>query len=247
MPNTFFQFKQFLLHQDRCAMKVTTDGCLFGAWVAEMANRTLTASYGKDEPGVLDIGTGTGLLSLMFAQKNRNAIIEAIEIDEKAAEQARENAGHAPWSDRIHVVQADVKEHAFNHSFDIIISNPPFYEKELTAPGHRKNIAHHGEGLLLEDLFQIIQMNLAPEGRFFVLLPFKREKEILPLLTRCRLDALQMVVVKQSTSHAPFRVMVEGTHCGETDIAPVHTELSIRNEINAYTPEFKWLLDDFYL
>src|SRR4026209_2804349 len=113
-------------------MKVTTDACLFGAWVArEVESKKLKAD------NVLDIGTGTGLLTLMFAQKNTEASILAIEIDKEAAEQAAENAEASPWKDRIQIVNADVIAFPFNKKYDLIISNPPFYENELRSGSER--------------------------------------------------------------------------------------------------------------
>jgi tRNA1Val (adenine37-N6)-methyltransferase len=142
MANSFFQFKQFIIHQDRCAMKVTTDACLFGAWVAKEVG-----GQKSEVETILDIGTGTGLLSLMLAQKT-NATIDSVEIDEAAAEQAQENANASLWKDRIFVMPGDAKDMAYTFckNFDIIISNPPFYENELTSSDHQKNLAHHHRG-----------------------------------------------------------------------------------------------------
>src|SRR5258705_6346666 len=151
MANSYFKFKQFTIHQDRCAMKVTTDACLFGAWVA------IEAGILESEDGsILDIGAGTGLLSLMLAQKT-NVSIDSVEIDEAAAKQARENADASPWKERIFVMPGDAKYMAYTlcKNFDIIISNPPFYENELASPDHHKNIAHHDGGLLLDELLQV--------------------------------------------------------------------------------------------
>src|SRR5215213_7485932 len=100
MPNSFFKFKQFTVHHDRCAMKVTTDACVFGAWSAEEIRHL-------DPKQILDIGVGSGLLSLMIAQKNE-AAIDAVEIDKEAAEQARENIQASPWKDHIHVTNENV-------------------------------------------------------------------------------------------------------------------------------------------
>jgi tRNA1Val (adenine37-N6)-methyltransferase len=123
MSNSYFQFKQFIIHQDRCAMKVTTDGCLFGS---------LSPTLIKEERviNVLDIGTGTGLLSLMLAQAKHNAYIDAIEIDKDAFEQACQNVEVSPWGGRIKVFHADARDNEFPHKYDLIISNPPFYEKD---------------------------------------------------------------------------------------------------------------------
>src|SRR6187401_331254 len=104
MANSYFQFKQFTIHQDQCAMKVTTDACLFGAWVAEEINNEKLIIN-----NCLDIGAGTGLLALMVAQKNREIEIEAIEIDKDAAEQAKDNVASSSWKEQINIIQADVK------------------------------------------------------------------------------------------------------------------------------------------
>src|SRR5262245_3491214 len=131
MANNYFQFKQFTIHQDRCAMKVTTDSCLFGAWVASRE------SAARSSPGtrrrILDIGGGTGLLALMLAQRT-NAFIDSIEIDKDAFQQAEENVKASPWSDRISLYHGDAREFSFQHKYQTIICNPPFYEKELKSP-----------------------------------------------------------------------------------------------------------------
>ncbi|MDP4263910.1 MAG: methyltransferase, partial [Bacteroidota bacterium] len=137
MANNYFQFKQFIIHQDRCAMKVTTDACLFGAWAAKRIRNS-----GDRTLNMLDIGTGTGLLSLMIAQQC-DALIDAIEIDKVAAGQAEENVTSSPWKEKIRITQGDIKYFAKSSSsrYDIVICNPPFYENELVSPSHEKNIA----------------------------------------------------------------------------------------------------------
>jgi len=141
MANPFFQFKQFIVYHDRCAMKVTTDSCVFGAWVAgDMAReeRKITTA--------LDIGSGTGLLSLMIAQKN-DLDIDAVEIDKEASLQSQENIAASPWKDRIQVENEDARQFRGVSKYDCIVSNPPFYENELTSERKTKNIAHHSEEL----------------------------------------------------------------------------------------------------
>src|SRR5688572_25058776 len=138
MPNTYFQFKQFTIHQDRSAMKVTTDACLFGAWCATEIN--------QDNKRLLDIGTGTGLLSLMIAQKNK-LLIDAVEIEEQAAVQAVENVKASPWKESVHVIHKNIRDFNSEKKYNYIISNPPFYENELSGERMEKNIAHHDAGL----------------------------------------------------------------------------------------------------
>ncbi|HJS54591.1 MAG TPA: methyltransferase [Chitinophagaceae bacterium] len=242
MANSFFQFKQFLIHQDRCAMKVTTDACLFGAW--------LTDEVGNQESAVnsvLDIGTGTGLLGLMFAQKNPEAKIDAIEIDKGAAEQARINVDSSPWKEQINIVQADTKLFPFEKRFDLIMSNPPFYEKEIRSATDNKNIAHHGKELKLEELFRIIKNNLAADGNFFLLLPYKRNEEIRKLLKDHELQISKLLFVRQSVKHGYFRIMLKGKLSEEKDEETEFDEMSIWNENQQYTKEFTQLLNDYYL
>lgn len=119
MSNSYFQFKQFIIHQDACAMKVCTDACLFGAWVANKVQKLKPNS-------VLDVGAGTGLLSLILAQKT-DAIIHAVEIDDEAAKQAEDNFKSSPWSNRIKIINQPVQNIKITGKYDFILSNPPFF------------------------------------------------------------------------------------------------------------------------
>jgi len=242
MPNPYFQFKQFTIHQQRSAMKVTTDACLFGAWVAKEVKIDPDSHQEKDK-NVLDIGTGTGLLSLMYVQKNPDVIIDAIEIDKDAYEQAKENVAGSPWNNRIHVLPGNVKAFSFEKKYDLIISNPPFYENELRSGDSKKNIAHHHEGLLLRELLQIIQTNLSSTGIFCLLIPYKRNKELKILLKD--FSVLQMTFVRQSPEHDYFRIMLMGELKRETET--MIDEISIRDSTQQYTREFTELLKDYYL
>jgi tRNA1Val (adenine37-N6)-methyltransferase len=242
LSNSFFHFKQFTIHQDRCAMKVTTDACLFGAWAArEEGNREEGI-----ERTVLDIGGGTGLLSLMIAQQARGARIDIIELDTLASGQAAENVNKSPWANRIGVIHSDAKEYIFKKKYDTIVSNPPFYENELTGPAKEKNLAHHDAGLLLEDVFDLIENNLAPQGHFFLLLPAKREPQIEGLLKAHGLALIQICKVKQTPTHSPFRLMLEGRHSGDKLDGAAINEMIIKNETGKYTAEFILLLKEYY-
>jgi len=242
MPNSFFQFKQFTVHQDKCAMKVTTDACLFGAWVANEVR-----SMSSEVRNALDIGTGTGVLALMLAQKNAAAVIDAIEIDEDAAAQAEKNIAGSPWNGRIHVIRGDARAHEYNRKYDIIISNPPFYEREPKGSDMRKNMAHHNEGLLLPELLHIIKKSLKPGGNFFLLLPYKRNDEIRSMLTRPEFSVRQIILVRPSVNHDYFRIVLSGAkeYGGENET--IMEDISIKDEYDRYTPEFVNLLKDYYL
>ena len=222
-------------------MKVTTDACLFGAWVAneDKGEKIITKN-------VLDIGTGTGLLSLMYAQKNLSATIDAIEIDEEAYRQARENTAASPFAERINILHDDVKNFTFSKRYDCIISNPPFYEKEIRSGNEKKNIAHHHSGMVLEELLTIIKVNLSSPGRFYLLLPFKRNEEIKKILLKQDLPVSKIVFVNQSTKHSYFRIMISGILKKSQDETLIE-EISIWDDQQQYTKEFKELLADYYL
>ena len=238
MPNPYFQFKQFTVYHDRCAMKVTTDACLFGAWVAENCQQSTVNSQ-----RLLDIGTGTGLLSLIVAQKNSGAQIDAVEIDVEAAAQATENVKASPFAAAIMVHHGDITQWE-KGAYDIILSNPPFYEKEIPSTQQGKNIAHHSEGLRLESLFQIIEEKLKDTGQFYLLLPYKRRHDIDRQLQQTGLYLEKLVVVHPAVENAPFRLLLKG---GKRPTPTQNETLSIYTEARAYTPEFVSLLKDYYL
>lgn len=240
-------------------MKVTTDGCLFGAWAAgELRVKSRESGVAlrqaqdlelgvMSRDHVLDIGAGTGLLSLMIAQENPKLIIDAIEIDKEAYEQAKENIKGSPWSDRIHVIHSDIKEFQSQQQYDIIVSNPPFYENELKSGNSKKNKAHHDDALLLDDLLTIIQQHLKPNGQFYLLLPYKRNSEIDSSIAKNKLNIKQKLLVKQSTQHNYFRILLSGTHAENKNADFTTSEIAIRNDEESYTPQFITLLKDYYL
>ncbi len=240
MANSYFRFRQFTINQDRCAMKVTTDGCLFGAWTVRELQEHV-----KERPvtDLLDIGTGTGLLSLMIAQELVTSIM-AVEIDDAAAEQAKENVTAAPWQDRIRVVQGDIRGWDPGKKFDVIVSNPPFYENELASPGRGRNMAHHAGGLLLRELIDEVKRLLAAEGVFCVLLPAKRAVEVEQRFGDAGLNVYKKAVVHASPSHSPSRVMyVLGFEPREAE----EKTIFIRGEDGGYSEEFRGLLGGYYL
>ena len=143
-------------------MKVTTDACLFGAWATN-------EMQGLNLAHILDMGTGTGLLALMVAQKT-HASIDAVEIDPAAAEEAEENIKKSPWLDRIRLMQQDIRTFVPGKLYDVIICNPPFYENELASENVKKNLAHHNTEWSLREVFDNIYRLLNAKGTFFLLL-----------------------------------------------------------------------------
>jgi tRNA1Val (adenine37-N6)-methyltransferase len=245
MANNYFRFKEFIVHQDLCAMKVTTDACLFGAWVTAQIERTGADPIdGPIAPRILDIGAGTGLLALMIAQKTSGPI-DAIELDTVAAGQAGENFSLSPWKERLRIFNGDILEFPLSANYSTIVSNPPFYENELRSPDERKNMAHHDGGLLLDKLAGIVKQTLAPGGRFYLLAPYKRLDEVERLLEENGLYPSKIVRVRPSEKHDYFRIMVEAE---DRPSGQVQTEdISVWNAQQKYTPAFVELLKDYYL
>lgn len=237
MPNPYFQFKQFCVRHDRCAMKVTTDGCLFGAWVAQQV-------AGKQWAAALDIGAGSGLLSLMVAQQNL-VNIDAIELEPEAASQAAENIAASPWRQQVTVITADVLQYPFAHRYELIFSNPPFYESELASTHKGRKLAHHGGGLLLRDLFAQTFALLAKGGKAYFLLPAKREAEIFGLMRDTGFHLEQVVRVHQSPAHEAFRLMIQVSKEPATIVQ--QNKLLICAEGRNYSQAFTDLLKDYYL
>lgn len=237
MSNDYFQFKQFIVHQQKAAMKVCTDACLFGAWVGKMVsvnNFTIDAK-------ALDIGTGTGLLSLMLAQQFPGTI-DAIDIDNGAATQAVENIAGSKWNNRISVQQSSLEDWENKH-YNLIICNPPFYEQDLKSPDIQRNLALHDSGLTLETLWENITRCLLPDGLFAVLLPYHRLNECLQFAGNHGFYLYEKIEVKQTEKHAPFRVMLL---FGREKKVTVHESMLIKKEA-AYSSEFIALLKDYYL
>lgn len=237
MANSYFRFKQFTVHQQAAGMKVTTDACLFGAWAAHHMQKGPETFF-----KTLDIGTGTGLLSLMMAQKVETQI-DAVEIEKGAALQASENFARSTWSDRLNVIEGDVQKLKLPQ-YNCIISNPPFYERELASPDKQRQIAHHGSGLKLQSLLRIIENGLKVDGTFYLLLPTKRQKDFETFLASSHLQAHDIVWVQQTPTHVPFRMMVKG---GKLKQEVTVQNIIIKDEKGQYTPTFVALLQDYYL
>lgn len=239
MANNWFQFKQFRIQQDACAMKVTTDACLFGAWVSNLLPNS------ENTTQALDIGTGTGLLSLMLAQQHKCMQIDAIEIDHAAAEQANMNTVTSVFAGQIKVHNTDVFDFVPNHLYDFILSNPPFHQQHLKGTGTAKNIAHHDEGLTVEKLLPKAAGLLKSNGQLALLIPFYRQAEIIQSANRHHLFAKEICTVKQSSQHPYFRTML--FLCKQKNASARHTIISICDELPNYSSAFKNLLQPYYL
>jgi tRNA1Val (adenine37-N6)-methyltransferase len=249
MANSYFKFKQFTIHQDKCAMKVCTDACLFGALVAGCRTclplgRFPAIAKDGQVTHCLDIGTGTGLVSLMIAQKNGTIKIDAIEIDEQAAMQAKGNIIASPWADNIQVFNEDILSFSADKKYDCIFSNPPFFEDDLLSADHTKNKAKHDTSLSLIQLLEVIDKHLDPKGFFAVLLPYHRVDYFIEEATRFGLFLSKKILVKQTLKHKFFRGIL---FFNRKETEPQSMEIIIKDTEHNYTPEFTAALKDYYL
>ena len=153
-----FKFKHFEIHQDRCAMKVGTDGVLLGAW----------ALGGKR---ILDIGSGTGLISLMMAQRYPEAQVVGIDLDAEACAEARENVAASPFADRVNIVDCRLQDYESAEKFDAIVSNPPFFLNSLKNPDSKRSMARHADSLPFRELFRGVKLLLSDDGVFSAIVP----------------------------------------------------------------------------
>lgn len=236
MSNNYFAFKQFTVWQSDCALKVCTDACLFGSWAAHHLTNNPPTS-------ILDIGTGTGLLSLLLAQKLPRAFIDAVELDPAAAAQAASNALATGWNIQVH--NTDIKNYG-GKKYQHIISNPPFFENDLKSEHALKNQAMHSTTLTLQTLFTCVDDLLEPAGSFSVLLPFARAIEVEALAGAHGFDVAHKAVVQQTPNHAPFRVMYIFSKTGIINDQASETSIMIK-ENDQYTPAFISFLKDYYL
>ena len=234
MSNNYFSFKQFTVHQSDCALKVCTDACLFGAWVA--------AHVKDDAPTtILDIGTGTGLLSLLIAQKIPSAVIDAVELDPAAAAQAASNALTTGWNIKVH---NSAIENFSGTSYQHIISNPPFFSNDLKSDDALRNTAMHSTTLTLELLFTCAVKLLDKGGSFSVLIPYTRATELEKLAAQFGLTIFKKALVQQTPAHDPFRAMYI---LSSAVTSPAEVEQIIIKENEQYTASFATYLKDYYL
>jgi tRNA1Val (adenine37-N6)-methyltransferase len=237
MANTFFNFKQFTIHQNLCAMKVCTDACLFGAW---LANHFKNTNYTQ----LLDVGTGTGLLTLMLAQNNINFSFTGVELDAAAYTQATQNIQQAPFKNNITLINSNILQYNPKKQFDVVFSNPPFFENSLPSQQKNEVVAKHSSTLTLAQLFLQAKKLVQPNGSFAILLPYYRHTEVLNIAQAHNLFLHQCCLVSQTTAHNYFRGMYIFT---KTKSVPQTTAIAIKDVANNYTPEFTSLLQPYYL
>lgn len=219
-------------------MKVCTDSCLLGAWVAAKIEKKVL-----QPENILDIGSGTGLLSLMLAQKSK-ARIDAIEIDENSYLQTKDNFNKSKWANHLHAFHSDIKNWTFPLKYDLIISNPPFFENDLKSDNPPKNLAKHHDGLNLNGLLQSITHHLAEDGKFALLLPYHRITFFKKMAADNHFFIQEECLVQQTPAHSFFRGLLLFSTQKEVAITK---ELIIKAKEGNYTQDFDELLQDYYL
>lgn len=231
-----FQFKKFTINQDRCAMKVGTDGVLLGAW-CPIDNNTFS---------ILDIGAGTGILSLILAQRSNAFQIDAIEIDEDAYEQCLENFESSPWGDRLFCFHAGLDEFVEEpeDEYDLIISNPPFYTEDYKTENEQRDLARFSDALPFEDLVEAANLLLSENGIFAVIIPFKEEEKFIALANDFELYPFKITRVKGTPTTEIKRSLLAFS---KTQKQTLVDELIIETTRHQYTEEYIDLTKDFYL
>ena len=234
---SLFNFKQFSVQQHKTAMKVGTDGVLLGAWCPIENNPN----------SILDIGTGTGLIALMLAQRTTAQQIDALEIDEDAYEQATENFENSPWNDRLFCFHAGLDEFVDDpeDEYDLIVSNPPFYSEDVKTDNEQRNLARFQDALPFEELVEAADLLLSENGIFAVIIPYKEEERFIDLCAELELFPIKMTRVKGSHTTPIVRSLLAFKRFELTTLTA--NELVVEINRHEYTDDYINLTQDFYL
>lgn len=236
MPNDYFRFKQFSIHHDRCAMKVGTDGVLLGAWGCVDGRR------------ILDIGTGTGLIALMSAQRNPDAQVLGIDIDEQAISQARENIARSPFSNRVNCIGQDILTYQSATSFDAILCNPPFFTEDTLPDDTGRALARNSKCLPFSDLIRKVSCLLADEGTFSVIIPYLSMTEFVACCLSEGLHLCRRCIVRTTARKPPRRVLLSFSKCYANSDATCQEEvMCLCSDDGGRSNDYKELTKDFYL
>lgn len=245
MASDFFRFKQFTIWHDKCGMKVGTDGVLLGAWIDTKA----------EAKRILDIGTGSGLIAIMLAQRCE-AEIDAIDIDQSAVEQAKGNADKCPWSSRIHIYQSSLQDWAQTkgnetidkeRKYDLIVSNPPYFQNSLKNPNKNREMARHTDTLSYRELILNSAELLATNGRIGLILPAEAEQDIAQLCAEYGLKISRLCHVYSKEGKSIKRILIEAVKSAEK-ITDVHAEtFYIEGKESPRSEEYARITQDFYL
>jgi len=234
--STSFKFKQFTINQERCAMKIGTDGVLLGAW----------SSINHNPFSILDIGAGTGVVSLMLAQRSFAELIDAIEIDDDTYEQCAENFENSPWNDRLFCYHASLDQFTqeIDDKYDLIVSNPPFYSEDYKSKNTQRDMARFQDALPFINLLESVSKLLTETGIFSVIIPFKEEAKFLKIAEESGLFVKRLTKVKGNPDSDIKRSLIEFSFMKKDFIID---ELIIETDRHQYTEEYISLTKDFYL
>lgn len=236
MPQETFVFKQFTIHQDKCPMKVGTDAVLLGAWIQPQQSKT-----------ILDIGTGTGILALMLAQKS-TAAIDAIDVDIEAIAQAKENVEFCKWRERIKVSHTSLQKYVKEcpHKYDLIVSNPPYFTDSSKSPEEGRTLARHNDFLPFVELVEGVVALLEPKGKFYVILPTKEAGILKELAEKKGLRLSRLLRVRTKHDKATEKRHIMQFEFNQTSFN--EETIVIENEgRHEYTEEYKLLTRDYYI
>lgn len=231
-----FRFKQFNIHHDKCAMKVGTDGVLLGSWCNV-----------NDAGSVLDIGTGSGLISIMLAQRNPDCFIDAVEIDSESYRQAIANAENSPWKPRIAIHHISFQDYwkQCKTTYDTIVANPPYFQNSLLNPAAERSAARHSHSLSMDDLIDGVTNLLNPDGSYCMIMPVPEAMLFIGKAELKNLFCRKITYVRPNPGKSPKRLMMEFMHNkGDVKKSDIVIELEKRHE---YSDDFKALTKDFYL
>ncbi|WP_010522190.1 tRNA1(Val) (adenine(37)-N6)-methyltransferase [Aquimarina agarivorans] len=233
-----FKFKEFTVAQDKCAMKIGTDGVLLGAWAMPKASPF----------NVLDVGAGTGVIALMMAQRFTDADVDAVEIDADAYEQAMTNFENSPWGDRMFCYHASFQEffQEMEEPYDFIISNPPYFEASQKSPDDKRNTARFEDALPFEHLLYGASKLLADTGVFALIIPYNQEALVIEIAKKMRLVPVKITHVKGNAAAPIKRSLIVFSFKMEEEKAE-RNELIIEKERHVYTDDYVKLVQDFYL
>lgn len=234
MANSYFRFQKFTIHHDRCAMKVGTDGVLLGSW-----------AEASEDASILDIGTGTGLIALMMAQRFPQAKVMALDVETNAVAQATENAANSPFANQVTIINHDVRTYNPQDKYDSIVCNPPFYSEDILPSTDARRIARNTSTLSFDALAKCVARLLAPMGVFNVIIPTKAVSELESLCLIQGLYVKRKCDIRTTHLKQPKRTMLTFTFSKTYSL--LYEELIILCEDGKYSPKYNALTNDFYL
>jgi tRNA1Val (adenine37-N6)-methyltransferase len=233
VPNPYFKFKQFTVFHDQCAMKVNTDGCLLGSWAAA-----------KSPQSILDIGTGSGVIALMLAQKYPQAQVDGVEIENTCAKQCIANFTESPFADRLRCYCNAIQDFESDVKYDLIVSNPPYFQNNTPSPNKKRHQARHQMGLSLEELFRKTTSLLTTNGTFCLILPKDLRNAATEQASKTGLHQYEEITLRPLPNKPPHRVLLSFS---TRPCVYMSDELSIEIDRGHYSPDVTKWLKPYYL